>query len=81
MLTDVPLDNSESRVDRERTDDSDLLRWRARRLWTETTRGSRKLRPRRLCDGTQTLKSAFGDGHNTSDAEIRLWTYFHPTTA
>ena len=37
--------------------------------------------PRRLHDGTQTPKRAFEDGHNTSDAEIRLWTYFHPTTA
>jgi hypothetical protein len=29
----------------------------------------------------QTPKRAFGDGHNTSDAEIRLWTYFPSTTA
>jgi hypothetical protein len=32
MLTGVPPDAPESRVDRERTDVSDLLQWRARRL-------------------------------------------------
>jgi hypothetical protein len=37
--------------------------------------------PRRLRDGTRTLKGAFEDGHNTSAAEIRLWMYFYPTAA
>lgn len=82
ILTGRPLDAPKTFVDRERTNVSDSRRTSARCMISEQNdRRIQKGAPRRLRDGTRTLKGAFEDGHNTSAAEIRLWMYFYPTAA
>jgi hypothetical protein len=81
MLTGVLLDASESRVDRERTDVSDLLRWRAAAPGERSDPRIQKVAPPSLARR-----------HPNAEKRVRGWTYyirrrnsaldvFFPTTA